>query len=1136
MPTSTTGVKIAGPWQRASRWSYTLVMGLALAVSLMVGVFHLSPFGARGFFYFIATAACGVLLAHAITSRLIVPAWLRLPRTLRFCLFGAPVVSTAILCLLMSAETPIGSAWRWGVGPQVGLPVAVRDRVSWGQAVPSVFEFNVSSWPGLSDPEWAWQMTTDLPGRLGTAPGRIEFLVTQPEDEVLNMNVGRPWDQYRGSDGIALVFKAKRGETWQTVHRFTMNLHTAPGQRRWHTVQVDLPASVPSLAIEVDSGGNHLGDKVYVTVAHVSVRVLGLWLDVMRLVRLANVLSIFWLTLVVSSAAVAGLEMLTVSQASRLPSAGSPEPRLLVWLIVAIPIFGVAWIGTSQLLGLLGWHRATWIGVRVNAQDPSLPPPFIYVNHTAEAGDFSPVTWYGWKAAQTPIGIRPLDNTRGLKVLAIEDQQEGVIPPASWRLPPSGMTLLDDRQTLRVTDPGVLWLPNSHSRGPLTVVLEAGPGAGRVELDWLDQKRVFDLSVPTRTTYRAALPASAAYQGWFLLPPREITTISVKVGRRESAYALRDLTIYDDANQAWTGSALAAGVTSTANCRPTRSATELLVEKDPGTDCTFVIPNLRPINVVRVYVRLLLCALLATAGLASLWALSFLAGLVRRWERESGVVGSGPIAWLRTRAANWSVGNVAMAVGSATVAFQLVYFVVVPIGYINDTHGYYSLARDYLRLPSLYAIDPNRTPGYPIFVAATIWLFGDQMEGIVLAQHMVLAMLGPLTVWFLSSRTGPLVAALGGLLVGMGPTTSLLANTVATESLFASICYIALICLIHGQSRPTGVFLAGLLAGLATLIRPNGILLPAVMLAWLFLRWWCGQDRIASLQRLAFTGVGITLGYLLIISPWLRAEHGMTGQWELDHRSSFTLWLNSVIEGRSPASLAINRPASIIFSSSPLSKACDDVEGWRLHSDLAQARYIDWPTINATDSEFFAESVREGLRQNPRRFLQFFVGTFNYSLLHIVPSPGSPLCAVENAKSEIYYGRFTYPLPVQTTVSDAKDIVPFLRQLSYRWHPPQSRLRAAMLWVTQAGIDAWMIAGGLAFCGVAACLMLAPLRDLALLWLYWLVSVTLLGVMGWPTDRYMFVCEPFVYSLATVMVFALLSARARATVLDVSAT
>ena len=1105
------------------------MIGLALAASLMVGVLHLSPFGVLGFSYFLVAAVPGVLLASSITRRVILPVWWKSPRAVRFGLLVVSGLATAILWLLMSSATPLDSAWRWGAGPQVGQSIVPRGQVSWGQAVPSVFEFNVSSWPGLPDPEWAWRMTTDLPGRLGSVPSRIEFRVTQPEGEIFNLSNGGQWVQYRGADGVTVVFKAERGDkTWQTVHRAALNLHTSPGQRRWHTVDVDLPASSRSLAIEVESGGNHLGDTVWVSVDRVSIRLMGLWLDAGRLLSLAHVISTVWLAFVVSVLAVAGLQRLRGLDGeshSRSPGVRLLGQSLLVWLLATMPIAVAAWMGASQLLLLTGWQRATWLSIKVNADDRSLPPPFIYVNHTGEAGDFEPVAWRAWKAGLSPVGIRPISNKRELRITAIEDERQQIIPPAAWRLPVSGMTLQDDKRTLLVTRPGVLWLPNHPYPGFL--IFDAGPGAGKVELDWLDEQRAFDLSSPTPTSYRAALTRPAAYQGWLLLPEQEIGQIRVKLGNHDSAYVLHELTLYDDSHQTWTGSALAAGGISAAGCGFMREGDDLRVEQGKGTDCTLLVPHLRPLNVVTPYVRLFVCASLTVAGLAALALLAALTGFGRRWEDRYQIVESRPMAWLRRRGAAWTARRVALIVGISAVTFQLVYFLVVPLGYINDTHGYYGLARDFLKLRSLYAIDPSRTPGYPVFLASTIWAIGDQMEGVVLVQHLVLALLGPLTVWFLYPRVGPLVAALGGLFVGMGPTASLLANTVSTESLFASLSYLALICLIQYQSRPAAILLAGLAAGVATLIRPNGVVLPVVVVTWLFLRWWCSREGTAALRPLVSSSVAIALGCLLVVSPWLRAERGMTGRWELDNRASFTLWLNSVIQGRSPATLAINRPASTIFDLSPLASQCDDVEGWRLHSDLAMARHIDWPSISATDSRFFAESVREGIRQNPRRFLRFFADTFAYSLLHRLPPPTSPTCVVEKDKSEIHYAKFTYPLPVPKAVSDARDIRGLLQQLSYRWHPPQSRLRSTMLGVTQAGMDGWWIVAVLALAGLAACLMLSSFRDLTVLGLYWLASVTLLGVMGWPTDRYVFVLEPVVYVLATVMIYVLLNVRVR---------
>jgi hypothetical protein len=66
-----------------------------------------------------------------------------------------------------------------------------------------------------------------------------------------------------------------------------------------------------------------------------------------------------------------------------------------------------------------------------------------------------------------------------------------------------------------------------------------------------------------------------------------------------------------------------------------------------------------------------------------------------------------------------------------------------------------------------------------------------------------------------------------------------------------------------------------------------------------------------------------------------------------------------------------------------------------------------------------------------------------------------------------------------------------------------------------------------ALASLMACLMFKPIRDLTLLWLYWMVSVALLGVMGFPVDRYLFVLESLVCLMAMVMVYGLLAMRLR---------
>ncbi len=88
----------------------------------------------------------------------------------------------------------------------------------------------------------------------------------------------------------------------------------------------------------------------------------------------------------------------------------------------------------------------------------------------------------------------------------------------------------------------------------------------------------------------------------------------------------------------------------------------------------------------------------------------------------------------------------------------------------------------------------------------------------------------------------------------------------------------------------------------------------------------------------------------------------------------------------------------------------------------------------------------------------------------------------------------------------------------YRWHPSQSRLRDDLFALFAHEIDAWAWLALPALASLLVCLLVPPLRDLTLLWIYWMGSVLLLGLVGLPADRYVFVMEPLIMTLLVAAV------------------
>ncbi|QDU59317.1 hypothetical protein Pan216_01450 [Planctomycetes bacterium Pan216] len=172
-----------------------------------------------------------------------------------------------------------------------------------------------------------------------------------------------------------------------------------------------------------------------------------------------------------------------------------------------------------------------------------------------------------------------------------------------------------------------------------------------------------------------------------------------------------------------------------------------------------------------------------------------------------------------------------------------------------------------------------RTPGYPALIAGCWWIAGGQhLRAVLWAQ----ALLGTVTCWFVLAigreceRMGfPRGTALLALLVAaLDPYAALLGAVELSETAFTMLLMATAWLAIRHLDRPS--FLAGaamgVLAGLATLVRPSVLLLTPLSASWFL---GATHHRRASLTTL----VGSLVGLLLTMAPWIVRNALVLGAW-----------------------------------------------------------------------------------------------------------------------------------------------------------------------------------------------------------------------------------------------------------------
>ena len=233
--------------------------------------------------------------------------------------------------------------------------------------------------------------------------------------------------------------------------------------------------------------------------------------------------------------------------------------------------------------------------------------------------------------------------------------------------------------------------------------------------------------------------------------------------------------------------------------------------------------------------------------------------------------------------------NVASA-ALAGLTLRVLFVLEIPMTNGGDGPFYIELAWNWLKR-GVYGVLINghltpvdmRAPGYPAFLAAIFAFAGNSTRAVMLAQA-ALDLATCFLIALLAARLAPepsrrRVALAGLWLAAICPFTANYTAVVLTETLAAFLTALAILVLFDtevGMSRGaantpspakrkvSSWFLAGLVAGFATLVRPESpLLLLAAGLA-LVAKWW----RPVDWRKLAWAGLLMGVGLLLPLVPW----------------------------------------------------------------------------------------------------------------------------------------------------------------------------------------------------------------------------------------------------------------------------
>ncbi|MFN8521717.1 MAG: glycosyltransferase family 39 protein [Chloroflexota bacterium] len=198
----------------------------------------------------------------------------------------------------------------------------------------------------------------------------------------------------------------------------------------------------------------------------------------------------------------------------------------------------------------------------------------------------------------------------------------------------------------------------------------------------------------------------------------------------------------------------------------------------------------------------------------------------------------------------------------AALMLRLAVLFRIPILATGDSESYLGPAFDLAR-GSGFDLSLKRTPGYPVFVAASIAAVGEDLRALGFIQHLLGCLSAVLT--FALGRTvfGTASGLLAGLSIAMHGGLLLSEQSVMTEALFNPLIAASLTTLVMASrtGRYRWFTVAGLLIGISVLTRPVAqSLIPLLAIA--------GALTLAPWPRRArLTLVGLA-AYGLITVPW----------------------------------------------------------------------------------------------------------------------------------------------------------------------------------------------------------------------------------------------------------------------------
>lgn len=190
---------------------------------------------------------------------------------------------------------------------------------------------------------------------------------------------------------------------------------------------------------------------------------------------------------------------------------------------------------------------------------------------------------------------------------------------------------------------------------------------------------------------------------------------------------------------------------------------------------------------------------------------------------------------------------------------------------LHDSFTYQSIAYNLLRthcyclLPHVQTVD--RAPLWPALIALIYGLLGPHDRTVRLLLSVVGSVTCVLIYFFAKDLFGKRIGLCVGLLASIYPFLFIYDGWLYSESVYTFLLLAFCYTLYRQQYTPRWslAIMSGILLGLLSLTRPNGLLLLSLFIVWVVVLGW---KKILSWRAVMQSAIAISLISLVFVVPW----------------------------------------------------------------------------------------------------------------------------------------------------------------------------------------------------------------------------------------------------------------------------